>query len=230
MKRVFALLICLGVLGCLVYGQTRDEWDCPRVEVEGPAGITRQGDPMVFEAKVAGMAQNLIEYEWSVSNGEITEGQGTAKIVVVGAEPGTNVTATVRIKGLPSKCTDSASETARVMVIGGNPILDEYGKISWNGERGRLDNMLFQIKLNPGSTGLLWIYLDKNQTVDSEKKHLAKIVKHFRGRDKKFDLGRLVFMIQKSNKRRSTIQIVPAGEDLTACIGCTIINAKALSL
>ena len=182
MRRLFVLSFVFAVLGGISYGQTRDDLDCPRITVSGPAGITMQGETMIFEAMVTGMPQNLIEYEWSVNQGEIIEGQGTAKIVVVGGEPGSNVTATVRVRGVPAKCSGTASETAGVAT---GPVcnmpLDDYGKISWNNERARLDGFILQMKNNPGVTGLISIYLAEGQTLETEKKHLVRIIKHISG-------------------------------------------------
>ena len=230
MRRHFVRLFVFAVLCAgTSYAQTRDDGDCPRVTVEGPAGISMQGEAIIFEAQVAGMPQNLIGYEWSVNQGEISEGQGTSKISVIGGEPGSNVTATVRITGVSAKCSVSASETAGVApVIACSMPLDEFGKISWNDERARLYNLVVQIKQNPGSSGVISIYLAEGETVETERKHLARIIKHITSVFKTFDLERLIFSIEKSDDRRTVFRLVPPEVDLPACNGCTIMDGKQI--
>ena len=55
-----------------------------------------------------------LEFEWKVSQGMIVEGQGTNQISVATTSEmaGSNVTATVKVKGLNSICNKEASETA----------------------------------------------------------------------------------------------------------------------
>src|ERR1043166_4819416 len=51
---------------------------CPTVSVSGPSGVTAPGQPMTFVATVSG-AENAT-YNWTVSAGTISSGQGTSTI------------------------------------------------------------------------------------------------------------------------------------------------------
>jgi hypothetical protein len=76
---------------------------CPKVSVETSFISVIDGYPMIFTAKVAGMGKRKLRYRWTLSNGEILEGQGTPEIKVdtLGYQ-GEAIKATVRIYGLPN--------------------------------------------------------------------------------------------------------------------------------
>jgi hypothetical protein len=83
--------------------------DCPTISVTClEAG--RKGDmPIKFRAGVTGgKPMSDISYNWSVSKGTISQGQGTAVIEVTGTDL-EGVTATVEIGGLDPNCARSAS-------------------------------------------------------------------------------------------------------------------------
>jgi hypothetical protein len=89
--------------------------DCPTgVSVNGPSGLTKAGDSMTFTATVNGGTQSNPTYNWTVSSGTITSGQGTNVITVATTKEmeGQTVTATVDAGGFCSECgnkTGSAS-------------------------------------------------------------------------------------------------------------------------
>ncbi|MBS1797012.1 MAG: hypothetical protein JSS81_24510 [Acidobacteria bacterium] len=86
---------------------------CPAIEIAG-GGVVRPGDPMSFSVKEA---ENLkLEYEWTVSEGTIVEGRNGSSIKIdTTGLGGRNITATVKIKGLPANCADTASEIGSVI-------------------------------------------------------------------------------------------------------------------
>src|SRR6185436_4237485 len=71
---------------------------CPTVSVSCPSDVD-QGSPITFTASVGGDAN--VTYNWSVSAGTISSGQGTSSISVDTAGlGGQTVTATVELGGL----------------------------------------------------------------------------------------------------------------------------------
>ena len=97
--------------GCGVCGKTETKTvtieecsDCvqictevPTLSVSGPGGTTNPGDSMTFTANVSGGGDAT--YNWSVSAGTISSGQGTRSIMVSTNKDmaGMNVTATVEV-------------------------------------------------------------------------------------------------------------------------------------
>jgi PKD domain-containing protein len=134
---------------------------CPNVAVSCPSDV-EQGSPITFSATVQGGASSVTPtYNWSVSAGTITSGQGTSSITVDTAGlGGQTVTATVEIGGYPPACAKTASCSAQVKVPPQiNPIkFDEYGNIRFNDEKARLDNYAIQLQNQPGSQGYIIAY------------------------------------------------------------------------
>lgn len=117
---------------------------CPTISITPPNGLTAIGGSMTFTAKVDGISLENLKYQWTVSNGEITSGQGTQKINIATTEDmgGQSVTATVEISGLPQNCSSRVSNSGEIVP---EPIshpytkFDEYEKVSWSEEKTKLD-------------------------------------------------------------------------------------------
>jgi hypothetical protein len=132
---------------------------CPTVSVSCPSDI-EAGQPITFTASVTGEGGPWT-YNWSVSAGTISSGQGTSTITVDTAGLGSqSVTATVSIGGADPSCTGTtASCTTSVRPPPANPTkFDEYGNIRFNDEKARLDNYAIQLQNEPGSTGTIIVY------------------------------------------------------------------------
>jgi hypothetical protein len=135
---------------------------CPTVSVSCPSDIDA-GQPITFTASVAGGAEGAtFTYNWSVSAGTISSGQGTSTITVdtAGVAGGSSVTATVNIGGADPSCTGTtASCTTSVKPPpAAARKFDEYGNIRFNDEKARLDNYAIQLQNEPGSTGTIIVY------------------------------------------------------------------------
>lgn len=140
-----------------------DACACPTLTISGPAGITNPGDTMTFTANVSGGSQSdVITYNWTVSAGTIESGQGTPSITVRtdNSLAGGNVTATVTLGGVPTGCgcdTDAA-ETAPVAPLPQAVQVDEFGKLSNDEIRGRLDSFFAELSNNPNNQGYIINY------------------------------------------------------------------------
>ena len=134
---------------------------CPTVSVTCPADVEPNA-PIQFTASVTGGPEAATwTYNWSVSAGTISSGQGTSTITVdTTGIGGQSVTATVSIGGADPSCTGTtASCTANVKVAPKPAVkFDEYGNIRFNDEKARLDNYAIQLQNDPGSTGTIIVY------------------------------------------------------------------------
>ena len=166
--------------------------ECPSISVTGPAGVTEPGGDMTFTANVSGGSQESVTYNWTVSAGEISAGQGTPSITVhVPTEMrGGNITATVNIGGLdPScNCVPTASETAPVATPPEATQVDEFGKATDDDVKARVDNFYTQLNNNPNSQG----YIINYGTPAEIKRRRAQIVKAINFR--KYDASRVTFV------------------------------------
>ena len=130
---------------------------CPTVSVSCPADV-ELGAPITFGASVNGDAN--VTYNWSVSAGTISSGQGTSSITVnTDGLGGQTVTATVELGGLDPSCSRTASCSTSVKPPNPVPVkFDEYGDITFNDEKARLDNYAIQLQNQPGSQGYIIAY------------------------------------------------------------------------
>ena len=134
---------------------------CPTVAVSCPNEVD-PGQPITFTASVSGGdSAATYTYNWSVSAGTISSGQGTSTISVdTNGLAGQSVTATVSIGGADPSCTGTtASCTTGVKPPPPVPAkFDEYGNIRFNDEKARLDNYAIQLQNQPGSAGTIIVY------------------------------------------------------------------------
>jgi hypothetical protein len=101
-----------------------------------------------------------VTYNWSVSAGTITGGQGTSSITVDTAGlGGQSVTATVDVGGFDPSCSRSASCTTSVETPPATcRKFDEYADLKFNDEKARLDNLAIQLQQEPGSQAYYVIF------------------------------------------------------------------------
>ena len=104
MKKLIFASIFILCFSFLAFAQSENP-PCPTVIVRGPNSITNLGESMSFEVLISEKNQN-IEYEWTVEPKIDFSGQGTSKIKLMTNIDlaGSNITATVKIKGLPENC------------------------------------------------------------------------------------------------------------------------------
>ena len=160
---------------------------CPTVSVSCPDNVDL-GAPITFNASVNGDAN--VTYNWSVSAGTISSGQGTSSITVsTDGLGGQTVTATVELGGLDPSCSRTASCTAGVRPPPATPVkFDEYGNIKFNDEKARLDNYAIQLQNQPGSQGYIIAY----GSCEGEAQARADRAKDYLVNTRGIDAGRLV--------------------------------------
>jgi hypothetical protein len=133
---------------------------CPTVSVSCPDTGTI-GTPVTFTASVTGGDPAVTPtYNWTVSAGTITSGQGTSTITVdtTGIAGGTSITATVTVGGYGGDCNVSNSCTTNFPLVKVARKIDEYGNIRFNDEKARLDNFAIELQNDPTAQGYLICY------------------------------------------------------------------------
>ena len=133
---------------------------CPTVSVSC-ASSADPGPPIRFTAAVSGGEGLTLTYNWSVSAGTITSGQGTNEITVDTANlAGQTVTATVSLGGVDPSCTGTTASCSTSLTAPAPPPVkfDEYGDIRFNDEKARLDNFAIQLQNQPDATATIIAY------------------------------------------------------------------------
>lgn len=160
---------------------------CPTLSVSCPSTVD-PGQPITFTASVTGEA--TVTYNWSVSSGTISSGQGTSTITVdTTGLGGQTVTATLEIGGVDPACSRTASCTTQITAPPPPPRkFDEYGNIAFNDEKARLDNYAIQLQNEPGSQGYIIAY----GSCAGEAQARADRAKDYLVNTRGIDAGRLV--------------------------------------
>lgn len=188
---------------------------CPTISVTCPTEPVLQGQPITFTANVQGApADRTLTYNWTVSAGTITSGQGTPTIQVDTAGlGGQTVTATVEVGGLDASCTSTASCSTPVVQRAEATKFDEYGNIAFNDEKARLDNFAIQLQNQPGAQGYIIAYGGRRGRA-GEALRRAERAKDYLVNTRGIEAGRIV-TVDGGYRETLTVElwIVPQGAE-----------------
>jgi hypothetical protein len=131
---------------------------CPNISIVGPDTVT-VGQPITFSAEVNGGTPGATPvYNWTVTPGQITSGQGTPTITVSsGSLGGRDVRATLTVNGYSGlNCAASFSTPVQTERLKPRQF-DEFGNIARDDEKARLDVFASELQANPGAQGYIII-------------------------------------------------------------------------
>ncbi len=163
---------------------------CPTVAVTCPSDVS-EGGSITFNANFTqGTPEVTATYNWTVSAGTITSGQGTSSITVdTKGLGGQTVTATVEVGGVDPSCGRTASCSTPVRPNPQPPRkFDEYGNIRFNDEKARLDNYAIQLQNEPTAQG----YIIGYGSCDAEGQTRANRAKDYLVNTRGIEAGRIV--------------------------------------
>jgi hypothetical protein len=133
---------------------------CPTVRVSCPEAGD-EGAPLTFTANVSGGDQNVTPtFNWTVSAGTISSGQGTSSITVdTTGVGGQTVTATVDVGGYSRDCSTSSSCTTSVGKKGAPAVkFGEYVTPDLSANKAQLDKFVNALQADPSAQGYLIAY------------------------------------------------------------------------
>ena len=158
--RASSLSICFFAASIFAAAQ------CPKISVSSPTDV-QDGQPITFTATVDNLDRDITPtYNWTVSAGTISSGQGTSSITVdTESAGGQSSTATVDVGGLLRRCNSSASATTFIARRVSARKIDEYGPIRLGEEKARLDNFAIELQNDPTTKGYVIAYAARGGTV-----------------------------------------------------------------
>ncbi len=132
---------------------------CPTVSVTCPDGVVI-GETLTFTATVSGDDQKIVPtYNWTVSAGSITSGQGTPTIQVdATGVSDTTVTATVHVGGFDRMCSTTTSCSTGVRQKVTATKVGVYPEQSVKTDDLRLDSFAREIRMDPQCLGYIIAY------------------------------------------------------------------------
>jgi hypothetical protein len=184
---------------------------CPTVDVSG-GGVVQPGETMSFTANVSGGTATDITYNWTVSAGTITSGQGTPSISVdTTGLGGQNVTATVDIggTGLCENCPRNASETGSVARPPEARLIDEFGKLTDDDVKARIDALYRELANDPSARGYIINY-GTDKEISNRERQIQKAINFL-----KYDPSRVTIVRGGANPNGAGVYtkvwVVPSG-------------------
>jgi hypothetical protein len=161
---------------------------CPTINLSCPDAVD-EGTPVTIKANIGPATPAVSSYNWTVSAGTITSGQGTDTITVdTAGKGGQSITATVELVGVDPSCgkTGSCTTPIRPKVLPRK--FDEYGNIRFNDEKARLDNFAIQLQNEPTAQG----YIIGYGSCGAEGQTRANRAKDYLVNTRGIDAGRIV--------------------------------------
>lgn len=157
---------------------------CPSVTISCPDSVLPD-QPITFRANVSGAAFDAA-YNWTVTGGRITDGQGTRAITVdaVGLA-GQTVTATLNVRAAGLDCPASCAVQIPLPKLDCRKF-DEFPNLPRNEEKARLDNFAIDLQNSPGSTAYVVVYPRSSGRPGEAEQHTNRVVDYlvsYRGLD-----------------------------------------------
>ncbi len=225
MKKLVQASIFVFCFSIFAFAQISNS-GCPEITVSGHNSLVNPGDSISFTANVKNANESLnLEFEWKVSQGEITNGQGTNQISVATTPEMNNyeLTAIVKIKGLNSICNKEVSETAVISNGIFDPVhLDQYGKLSLEDEFARIDNFFVQILNNPKSKGYIFFEIEKTEDLGDVRKRLMSVFDHIKKREFNRDL--ILYDLCYAENNQTSLLIIPDGVEIPSFLNCERVD------
>ena len=152
---------------------------CPAIEIVCPTTIAID-QPLTFSSRYSGgIPANITPvYNWNVSAGTITEGQGTSTIKVdTTGLAGQTVRASLSMGGYTLECSADCGVTIPLPKLNSRKF-DEFPDISRNDEKARLDNFAIELQNDPTATAYVIVYPGKSSKRGEVQHHASRIVEY----------------------------------------------------
>ena len=150
---------------------------CPAIEIVCPTTIAID-QPLTFSSRYSGgVPANVTPvYNWTVSAGTITSGQGTDTIKVdTTGLAGQTVRASLSMGGFNLECAADCGVTIPLPKLISRRF-DEFADISRNDEKARLDNFGIELQNDPTSTAYVIVFPGKNGKRGEVQQHASRVV------------------------------------------------------
>jgi len=211
--RPMVLLCLILIYGMAAFGQGRDEFYPYTVACSDTP--VNAGDTATFTAKFPEKAElDKYTFQWSVSSGEISEGQGTISIKVKTSTHGGggSVTATMVLGSVGTMYPGSqttADCTVQLLTPPKPELADEISTVG-NCEEGSrsLHDFLISLANNPADEGHIAIYTEKSKIGSSyqRERELRAAMKLFAG---SYDRLRIVKAALRDNAKTEFWRVPP---------------------
>lgn len=168
---------------------------CPAVEIVCPTQLT-VGEPITFSSRVTGGVPANVNavYNWTVSAGTITSGQGTDTIRVdTTGLAGETVRASLSVGGYNLDCAADCAISFPLPKATSRKF-DEFPDITRNDEKARLDNYGVELQNDPTATAYVIVYPGRSGKRGEVQQHASRIVDYLVN-SRQIDKSRIVTLV-----------------------------------
>lgn len=186
---------------------------CPKISIKSPSEID-EGQSITFTASVTGGDPVLtVTYNWVLTAGTISSGQGTSVITVdTTRADAESITATVQVGGLDRICKNGATFTTE-LIPKPSParMFDQFGSLKPLDRNARLDDLAIQLQNDPTTKVYIIAYAGRKEVKNAAAATLKKM-KDYLGWTRAIELTRIVTVDGGTREVRTTeLWIVPRG-------------------
>lgn len=178
MTHSIAVLVLLATIGTAASAQAAVS--CPTVTVSCPDSV-RVGEELTFTVSVSGGDADVQPtFNWTVSAGTISSGQGTSTIVVdTTGTGGQTITATVDVGGFSRECSTSNSCTTSVTEKSvPAKKFGEYIARDLKANTAMLDNFVIELMNDPTAQGYIIAYGGRTSRPEDAQKAADNATDH----------------------------------------------------
>lgn len=207
MRKFLGVSIFVLVFCAVLVAQNNQATSCPQITVDGPSRTMSPGEAATFTVNVENSGSLKLIYNWTNSDGEIIEGQGTPAITIKPPSKSEGFTITVEIKGLPEGCPNAASETTYLDRLQEARKIDEFEEATNGNVKMRFDSFMVELQNDPNAQGYIINYGSAKEIAKRERQIRNAIA--FR----KFDATRITLVNggESEGSIKTQFWIVPAG-------------------
>lgn len=183
---------------------------CPNISMYCP-DVTKAGSPVTFTANISGGTAGVTPvYNWRVSAGAISSGQGTSTITVdttgLGGQP---ITATLEVEGYNLVCRATCQSSVPAPILPRKSSV--IGEVKRDEEKAMLDLFAIELQNEPGSQGYIIGYGGRSSKFANGRQR-AERSREYLVATRGIDASRIVVVDGGSADSGSTeLWIVPAG-------------------
>lgn len=225
MKSVLISLIFVLSFCVAAFSQTNENSPCPTISVRGQAGIPEPNEPVTFVASIGEENKEFdLKYNWTVSSGEIIEGQGTLTVKILQKDLGESFTATLEVIGLPKRCRNTVSETTYINIVLDPVQFDQFSISISRIDKARLENLGIEINKNPSAKAYIIEHFEKKVSREAIARKNKATVNYL----KRIGIGtdRFALLNALTDTNLTQFFIVPAGATPPICEDCVTVELK----
>ncbi len=208
---------------------------CPIVEITAPTSVQFDEKFKAFASFQKEKQPSISKFDWIViKEKEFEDKRETARLFsseIIEVESwveNTGGTIILIAENIDSRCKQVAIAKVYVSPNVGSPlILDEYGKLGWREEKGRLDALVLEMQKYKDAELFAFLSFPKEMTGRVRRSRMTAILNHVTV-TRKFNVKSITFLLEDdANALRIWFQPVPQKHThMFECLGCLVIKGE----